>query len=227
MFNMSTEDKLKNVSPTFGNTVLPAVVGSKKYSVIYADPAWQYGSKELYGDKTKGSDKRENRFRTIERIYTTMTISDIKALPIKSITDKNAACFMWVTDSHLKEGIEVLESWGFKYKTIAFVWLKKTSTGKTVLNFAPHTLKSTEICLLGIKGSMKDFKKSNNVRQLIEAERTEHSKKPNEARLRINELYPDAIKLELFARQNVNGWDAWGNEVAESIDLKTSANNGR
>jgi site-specific DNA-methyltransferase (adenine-specific) len=159
--------------------------GGKKYNVVYADPAWQYGSKELYGDKTKGSDKRENRFRTIERIYTTMTIDDIKQLPVKEITDKNCACFMWVTDSHLKEGIEVMEAWGFKYKTIAFVWLKKTSTGKTVLNFAPHTLKSTEICLLGIKGSMKDFKKSNNVRQLI----------------------------ELFARTKIENWDAWGNET--------------
>jgi len=189
----------------------------RKYNVIYADPAWQYGSKELYGDKKKGSDKRENRFRTIERIYATMTIDQIKELPVKEITDKNCACFMWVTDSHLKDGIEVMESWGFKYKTIAFVWLKKTSTGKTVLNFAPHTLKSTEICLLGIKGSMKDFKKSNNVRQLIEAERKEHSRKPNDARSRIEELYPDAIKLELFARQNSNGWYSWGNETNKFI----------
>ena len=112
-----------------------------------------------------------------------------------------------------------MEKWGFKYKTIAFVWLKKTSTGKTVLNFAPHTLKSTEICLLGIKGSMKDYKKSNNVRQLIEAERKEHSRKPNEARLRIEELYPDAVKIELFARINPKGWDVWGNEVESSIIL--------
>ncbi len=191
----------------------------KKYQVIYADPAWQYGSKELYGDKTKGSEKRENRFRTIERIYTTMTIPQIKELKVKEVADKNCACFMWVTDSHLKEGIEVMESWGFKYKTIAFVWLKKTSTGKTVLNFAPHTLKSTEICLLGIKGSMKDFKKSNNVRQLIEAERTEHSKKPNEARLRIKELYPNAEMIELFAREKHEGWDCWGNEVESSVAL--------
>lgn len=193
------------------------------YNVIYADPAWQYGSKELYGDKTKGSDKRDNRFRAIERIYKTMTITEIKALPIKHIADKNCACFMWVTDSHLKEGIEVMESWGFKYKTIAFVWLKKTSTGKNVLNFAPHTLKSTEICLLGIKGSMGKIKKSNNVRQLIEAERTTHSKKPQEARDRITELYGDVPKVELFARQETQGWDVWGNEVSNSIDLKTAS----
>ena len=71
--------------------------------------------------------------------------------------------------------------------------------------------------MLGIKGSMKDFKKSNNIRQLIEAERTEHSKKPNDARLRIKELYPDAEMIELFARQNSEGWDVWGNEVVSDV----------
>lgn len=191
----------------------------KKYNVIYADPAWEYGSKELYGDKTNGSDKRDNRFRSIDRIYPTMSIQQIKSLPIKEITDTNCACFMWVTDSHLKQGIEVMEAWGFKYKTVAFVWLKKTSTGKTVLNFAPHTLKSTEICLLGIKGSMKNYKKCNNIRQLIEAERKEHSRKPNEARIRIKNLYPDAEMIELFAREKHEGWDVWGNEVEDSIKL--------
>ena len=177
----------------------------KKYNVIYADPAWQYGSKH-YQDG-------ERDFKKLETIYNTMTIPQIKELPVKEITDKNCACFMWVTDSHLKEGIEVLEAWGFKYKTIAFVWLKKYSSGAVCVNFAPHTLKSTEICLLGIKGSMKDFKKSNNVRQLIEAERKEHSRKPKEARLRIEELYPDALKIELFARTKIENWDAWGNET--------------
>ena len=177
----------------------------KKYSIIYADPAWQYGSKH-YQDG-------EREFKKLETIYNTMTISQIKSLPIKEITDVNCACFMWVTDSHLKEGIEVLEAWGFKYKTIAFVWLKKYASGSLCVNFAPHTLKSTEICLLGIKGSMGKLKKSNNVRQLIEAERKEHSKKPNEARERINELYGSVPKIELFARMKSVGWDAWGNET--------------
>ena len=82
----------------------------KKYDIIYADPAWQYGSKELYGDKNK-EGKRENRFRTLERIYQTMGIEEIKQLPINEITNVNSACFLWCTDSHIKQGIEVLESW--------------------------------------------------------------------------------------------------------------------
>ena len=180
---------------------------STKYNIIYADPAWKYGSKH-YQDGNRD-------FKNLDNIYDTMTIDDIKQMPVKNITDKNAACFMWVTDSHLKEGIEVMEAWGFKYKTIAFVWLKKYANGSICVNFAPHTLKSTEICLLGIKGSMKEFKKSNNVRQLIEAERTEHSKKPNETRDRIIQLYGNECpKIELFARQKNNNWDVFGNELS-------------
>ena len=190
----------------------------KKYDVIYADPAWKYGSKELYGDKNK-EGKRENRFRKLERIYDTMSLAEIKQLPVKNMIGKNAACFLWVTDSHLKEGIEVLESWGFKYKTIAFNWIKKTNKGNTYVNFAPWTLKSSEICLLGMRGSMGKLKTDNTIRQLIEAERTKHSKKPKEARERIEQLFADVNRIELFARENYVGWDAWGNEVEDSIDL--------
>lgn len=190
----------------------------KKYEIIYADPAWKYGSKELYGDKTK-EGKRENRFRKLERMYDTMSLADIKQLPVKNMINKNAACFLWVTDSHLKEGIEVLESWGFKYKTIAFNWIKKTNKGNTYVNFAPWTLKSSEICLLGMRGTMGKHKTDNTVRQLIEAERTKHSKKPMEARKRIEQLFADVNRIELFARENHVGWDAWGNEVEVCTDL--------
>lgn len=190
----------------------------KKYDVIYADPAWKYGSKELYGDKTK-EGKRENRFRKLERMYDTMNLDDIKQLPVKNMIGKNAACFLWVTDSHLKEGIDVLESWGFKYKTIAFVWVKKTNKGNNYVNFAPWTLKSSEICLLGIRGTMGKLKTNNTVRQLIEAERTKHSKKPKEARERIEQIFADVNRIELFARENHFSWDAWGNEVEVCTDL--------
>jgi N6-adenosine-specific RNA methylase IME4 len=190
----------------------------KKYQIVYADPPWQYGSKELYGDKINGyKDGRRKRFAPLERKYPTMSLQEIKRLQVP--TEKDSACFLWVTDSHLKEGIDVLESWGFKYKTIAFVWLKHYNTGTRVYNFAPWTLKSTEICLLGIKGKMSQHKTSNKVKQLIEAERTKHSKKPQEARKRIEELFGGCIKLELFAREKTPGWDVWGNEVESDIEL--------
>ncbi len=148
-----------------------------------------------------------------------MDYEDIKNLNVDLITDKDCACFMWATDSHLVEAIKLLKFWGFEYKTIAFVWLKKYNTGTNVVNFAPWTLKSTEICLLGIKGQMGKYKKSNNIRQLVEAERTIHSKKPNEVRKRIEQLFGGVSKIELFAREKTEGWDSWGNEVESDIEL--------
>ena len=183
----------------------------KKYQIIYADPPWRFGSKQYRdGGRT---------FQDIHEKYPTMTLSDIKALKIRDIIDNDCACFLWSTDAHLKEAIELIECWGFKYKTVAFVWLKKYKTGTSVIKFAPWTLKSTEICLLGIKGIMGKYKKSNKVRQFVVAERTSHSKKPNEIRNRIEELFGDLPRIELFAREKTSGWDVWGNEVDSDIEL--------
>lgn len=178
----------------------------KKFNVIYADPPWKFGSKAY-------QDGERNMLKLEETQYDTMSLSDIKSLPILEICHKDCACFMWVTDSHLKEGIEVLEAWGFVYKTVAFNWIKKYASGETCVNFAPWTLKSHEICLLGIRGTMGKYKISNNVRGLVEAERTKHSKKPAEVRKRIEKLFGDIPKIELFAREVVEGWAAWGDEV--------------
>ena len=184
---------------------------NRKYNIILADPPWHYGCKH-YQDGNR-------EMKHINEQYKTLSIKEIKQLPINKIVDKDCACFMWVTDSHLEFGLEVLKSWGFKYKTIAFNWIKKTSKGNTCVNFAPWTLKSSEICILGMKGSMGKFKNSNKVRQLIEAERTKHSKKPDEAKHRIVELFGDLPRVELFAREKTKGWDVWGNEVDSDISL--------
>lgn len=192
-------------------------MNKKQYNVIYADPPWQYGSKskvnDYQGESTHGVQSK------LEEAYDTMTIKEIKGLNVKEMIADDCACFLWVTDSHLKEGIEVLEAWGFKYKTIAFNWIKKTSKGNTFVNVAPWTLKSSEICLLGTRGAMTKYKKNNSVRQLIEAERTKHSKKPLEVADRIVELFGDVPKLEMFARDKKESWDVWGNEVENSILL--------
>ncbi len=179
----------------------------KKYDVIYADPAWHYGSKSAVNN-SKG-----NKIKELKEHYPTLKRSELIALPIKDIAEDDCAMFMWVTDSHLNEGIELMKEWGFQYKTIAFNWIKLTSKGNYCKNVAPWTMKSSELCLLGIKGKMIKHKTSNNVESLILAERTQHSKKPQEARNRICKLFAKTSKIELFARQKVEGWDSWGNEV--------------
>lgn len=180
---------------------------NKKYNIIYADPPWNYGSKSAVNN-TSG-----NTIKPLSNHYNTMSLNQLKNLPVKNITKEDAGCFMWVTDSHIDEALELFKWWGFKYKTIVFNWIKTTSKGNYCKNVAPWTMKSSEICLLGIKGKMTKYKKNNNIESLVIAERTKHSKKPEEVRNRINLLFGDLPRIELFARQKTPGWDVWGNEV--------------
>ena len=183
----------------------------KKYNIIYADPAWKFGNSVYQDNGRKG--------RELNKQYNTMSINEIKELPLENISADDCALFMWVTDFHLPFAFELFEKWGFKYRTIVFVWKKITKNGKTCANLGAWTMKNTEICLLATKGNMFDKRKAKNVFQLIEAERTKHSKKPIEAVNRIEKIFQFENKLEMFSRKNLQGWDAWGNEVNNSIDL--------
>ena len=189
------------------------MIEQKKYKIIYADPPWNYGSKSAINN-SNGND-----IKPLSDHYVTMRLNEMKHLPIKSMIDDDAACFMWVTDSHLDEAIELFKAWGFKYKTIAFNWIKTTSKGNYCKNIAPWTMKSSEVCLMGTKGAMTKYKKVNNIESLVIAERTKHSKKPEEVRRRIELLFGDLPRLEMFARIATDGWDVFGNEAPNSIEI--------
>lgn len=187
----------------------------KRYNIVYADPPWHY-KKGVHDGVYQDGDRD---IRSVRQHYSTMSKDDLENLPINQISDKDCILFMWVTDSHLDQGIDLMKKWGFKYKTIGFVWVKKTKNNKLCANVGAWTMKNTEICLIGTKGQMSKYKKKRNVFQLIEAERTIHSKKPDEARDRIVEIFGDIPRIELFARQKVDGWDVWGNEVESNIKI--------
>lgn len=180
----------------------------RKYRVIYADPPWKFSSKEAF-------EPREGRpaYVPLEAVYPTMTTEALKELDVKRIAEKDAVLFMWATDAHIPDALEIIRAWGFRYVTVAFVWAKKTENGRNITNLAPWTLKSCELCLMATRGRMVKHKRKNNVQQLVEAVRTRHSEKPEEVRRRIEELFGDAPRIELFARRHVPGWDCWGNEV--------------
>jgi len=187
--------------------------GGKKYSVIYADPAWTYPDwnlkQNLNGDFLGAtSDKK----RSPSRHYKTMSITDIKELPIKEITDKISLLFLWVLPYMLKQGIETLEAWGFEYKTVAFTWVKKNKkTDSWFWGMGGWTRSNAELCLLGVKGNPKRVAK--NIHSIVETKIDIHSKKPNEVRDKIVLLCGDMPRLEMFARTRAEGWDAWGNET--------------
>jgi len=178
----------------------------KKYEIIYADPAWQYKTKESLA-KTSILNGKLNTH------YGTMTIAELGGLPLGSISDKNSMLFMWVVSPMLDDGIELMKKWGFKYSTIAFIWHKQRA------NPGHYTMSECEICLVGRRGKIPTPRGARNVRQFLSEMRGKHSAKPTEIRNRIELMFPTQTKLEMFARQSAKGWDAWGNEVENSIDL--------
>jgi len=171
-----------------------------KYRVIYADPPWKY------------DDERSGMGGAIDQ-YDLMELEDIKALPVKDLAETDAVLFMWATAPLLKEGIEVVESWGFKYKT-HMIWNKtKGLNGHYV---SPRH----ELLFIATKGSCTpDTKDRPNSVQTID--RTgRHSEKPEDFRKIIETLYTYGNKVELFAREAPEGWVAYGNEICKTEKSK-------
>lgn len=152
----------------------------------------------------------------VARHYKTMNIKDIINMKdkIKKLAADNCLLFMWVTFPNLKQGLKVIEEWGFIYKTLGFSWIKTNKkNGKPFFGIGFYTKSNCEVCLIGIKGKPGKLIKSNKISSCIISERREHSRKPDEARERITELVGQVPKIELFAREEVKGWDCWGNEI--------------
>ena len=155
----------------------------------------------------------KGREETLKNHYGVMTKKDIQDLPVSKLADDNSVLFLWVTYPCLLEGLELIEKWGFKYKTCAFSWIKKNKKADTLfLGMGYYTRSNNEICLLATKGKPLE-RKSKSVRQVIISRIQKHSKKPNDIRDRITELFGNLPRIELFAREQFDGWDCWGNEV--------------
>jgi len=181
-----------------------------KYQIIYADPPWQYADQ-------KGKDPKMGGIT-----YSTMPLEEIKSLRVDDISDKDCMLFLWATMPLLKEAIEVIEAWGFKYITCGFCWVKKNPNGQGIYSGMGHWVNgNAELCLIGKKG--KPQRKAKNVKQILQHPRQRHSKKPDEVRDRIVKLMGDIPRIELFTRPDpqlrldgtntFDGWDVIGNEI--------------
>lgn len=179
-------------------------IEDKKYNIIYADPPWPYDN-EVGNDPAKGGMP-----------YKSMELEEIYSLPVQELVDKDCVLFLWATMPKLKEGITTIERWGFKYITCAFVWVKKR--GSKVYSGLGHWVNgNAELCLLGKVGHPKRLNK--NVKQILMAQLREHSRKPDEARERIVQLMGELPRIELFARQRMEGWDVWGDEAPPQVQM--------
>lgn len=188
-----------------------------KFQIIYADPPWSYNDKAL------------NRGGAL-RHYQTMSIEQIKSLPVNQISADNCTLFLWATFPKLPDAFAVIDAWGFTYKTCAFVWIKTNKrTNPDQFSFLPTdsfdsfwgmgnwTRSNAEICLLAVKG--KPIRLNADVHQIIYAPISKHSSKPPETRDRIVQFCGDLPKIELFARNSTNGWFTYGNQVKDSISF--------
>lgn len=172
--------------------------------------------------------KEKEHWGGAENHYSCMSIEDIKNLKISDISDENSILFLWVVFPLLQEGLDVIKAWGFKYKTLGFSWIKTNEkSGTPFFGIGHYTKSNCEVCLIGIKG--KPEIKSNSISSVIIDILGEHSAKPDIVREKIVELMGDVSRVELFARDNGNknlfgknrmdGWDTWGNEVKNDLNL--------
>jgi N6-adenosine-specific RNA methylase IME4 len=150
-----------------------------------------------------------------------MGFEDICALPVGDIAAKDSALFLWATFPTLPQAFQVIDAWGFTYKTVAFVWVKRNrKTPGLFMGLGYWTRANAELCLLATKGNPK--RQARNVRQIIDTPIGRHSEKPSETRDRIVSLMGDIPRVELFARQKTPGWGVWGNEVESDLVLPTN-----
>lgn len=166
----------------------------KLYDVVYADPPWNYSFSP-------------SKSRRIENHYPTMPLSEICELQVPAKND--SVLYLWATAPKLVEALAVIEAWGFRYKTHC-IW------DKQLVGMGHWFRGQHELLLVGTRGTFSPPLPSDRIPSILAEKRTRHSRKPAVVRDLIGKWFPEASKIEYFARDRAPGWDAWGNEVHDS-----------
>ncbi|AIN17421.1 MT-A70 family protein [Yersinia rochesterensis] len=200
------------------------------YQLIYCDPPWQYGNKSSNGAAV-------NHYRT-------MSLTDLKRLPVWSLAAPDAVLAMWYTGNFNDEAKQLAEAWGFQVRTMkGFTWVKLNQLAEAHINKAlaagevndfydfltllntqsrmnggNYTRANTEDVLIAVRGNGLE-RLNASIKQVVYSPLGEHSEKPWEVRHRLELLYGDVKRIELFSRKDLPGWDTWGNECNQSVKL--------
>ncbi len=175
-----------------------------RYGCILADPPWRF---ENYSEKGEVKNPLAH--------YDCMTVDDIAAMKVGHIASLDCALFLWATAPMLPEALMTMAAWGFQFKS-AGAWIKQSKSGDKLAFGTGYIWRSAvEFLLVGVNGAPTWQSKSE--RNAIEAPIREHSRKPDEIYTKI-EAMTDGPRIELFARAERDGWDAWGNEVGRFDD---------
>ena len=201
----SKKNDLPNLYPDLPN---------KQFDIIYADPPWDYNGKMQFDN----SGKAEN-FHISKKIfissatfkYPTLKVKEMMKIPIIEIAKDDCLLFMWATNPHLQQAIELGAAWGFQYRTVAFIWDKMSH------NPGQYTMSNCELCLVFKRGRIPSPRGARNIQQLIRSPRKNHSEKPTEVIKAIEKMFPAQARIELFARRKPKGWSVWGLDVREEF----------
>lgn len=179
------------------------------YRTIVADPPWRFMNRT---GKVAPEHKRLAR-------YNTMTTERIAALPVSDLMDAESHCYLWVPNALLAEGMQVLEAWGFTYKTM-LVWHKvRRDGGSDGRGVGFYFRNVTEPVLFGVRGRLRTLDAGRTQVNLLATRKREHSRKPDELYLIIEACSPGPF-IELFARHPRPGWATWGNECRCDVEME-------
>jgi len=179
-------------------------IRNKKFKTFLADPPWRFSNRT---GKMAPEHKRLRR-------YITLGLEDIKEIPIYLAVEDDAHLYLWVPNALLKEGLEVMDVWGFKYKT-NIIWHKiRKDGGPDGRGVGFYFRNTTEMLLFGVRGKMRTLQPGRTQVNIIKSRKREHSKKPDEM-YKIIEACSPGPYLELFARGERKGWIQWGDEVED------------
>lgn len=185
---------------TLGEDLLAQKLG--RFGTILADPPWRFSNRT---GKMAPEHKRLLR-------YETMTLQDIKELPVAHIALPQSHLYLWVPNALILEGLEVMKRWGFEYKT-HLIWHKiRKDGGPDGRGVGFYFRNVTEMVLFGVRGSLRTLQPGRTQVNIIKTRKREHSRKPDELYPIIEACSPGPY-LELFARHPHEGWESWGNEV--------------
>ncbi len=190
-------------------------VGNKKFATVLADPPWQFQNR---------TGKMAPEHKRLQR-YPTLTLQEIKDLPVEVITEDTAHLYLWVPNALLAEGMQVMEHWGFTYKT-NLIWYKVRKDGGPDRRGVGFYFRNvTEIILFGVRGkNARTLQPGRTQENIISSRKREHSRKPDEQYALIESCSPGPY-IELFARGPRLGWSVWGNQADEyTPDWDTYAN---
>jgi len=211
-YSIYNEDaKRRTKHNTLSDTKLYPKLPNEKFDIIYADPPWHYNGKLQFDKSSKGKEEIDLAktvfISTSGFKYPMLKTSEIMKIPINQISKDDCLLFMWTSNPHLAQAIELGKAWGFEYRTVAFVWDKMNH------NPGKYTLSNCELCLLFKRGKIPTPRGARNVRQLVTSPRKKHSEKPIEVLQGIEKMFPNQKRIELFARRKIKGWTSWGLDI--------------